>query len=39
VSRFLTAHQRNNATQCHSSWYTLENTGQNTNRKYRQYRN
>jgi len=31
VSRFLTAHQHNHAIQCHSRWFTLENTGQKTN--------
>jgi len=31
VSRFLTAHQHNQAIQCHSRRYTLENTGQQTN--------
>jgi len=31
VSRFLTAYQHNWARQCHSCWFTLENTGQKTN--------
>jgi len=31
VSRFLTAHQHNQTIQCHSRWFTLENTGQKTN--------
>jgi len=39
VSRFLTAHQHNSAIQCHSRWFTLENIGQKTNWKYRQYGN
>jgi len=25
------AHQHNKAIQCHSHWFTLENTGQKTN--------
>jgi len=29
LSRFLTAHQH--TIQCHSRWFTLENTGQKTN--------
>jgi len=32
VSRFLTSHQHNQGSiQCHSHWFTLENTGQKTN--------
>jgi len=27
----LTAHQHNYAMQCHSRWFTLENTGHKTN--------
>jgi len=30
VSRFLTAHHHNYAVQCHSHWFTLENTEQKT---------
>jgi len=30
VSRLLTEHQQNKAIQCHSRWFTLENTGQKT---------
>jgi len=30
VSRFFTAHQHNTAIQCHSRWFTLENTRQMT---------
>jgi len=26
----LTEHQQNKAIQCHSRWFTLENTGQKT---------
>jgi len=33
MSRFLTA------IQCHSCWFTLENTGQKTNYKYRRCHN
>jgi len=29
--RLLTAHQHNYAMQCHSRWFTLENTGHKTN--------
>jgi len=31
VSRFLTVHQHNQAIQCHSRLFELENTGQMTN--------
>jgi len=33
------AHQHNQAIQCHSRWFTLENKRQKTNKIYRQYRN
>jgi len=29
------AHQHNEANQCHSLWFMLENTGQKTNEKYK----
>jgi len=33
------AHQHNQAIQCDSRWFMLENIGQKTNLKWRQYRN
>jgi len=39
MSTFLTAHQHNQAIQCHSPGFTLEKSGQKTNKKYRQNRN
>jgi len=33
------AHRHSSAIQCHSRWFTLENTGQKTNYKYQHYKN